>query len=1035
MQDLQALVMAVDQEGRILGASDALAALLGYDGRELPGHFLTELVDRSDAEDTGKSVNRAFDTHEPVSFTTRFTIPGERTVNIEWHGSSAMSTGVTAATLTVLGHDVTTLHQRLSHLELLAKELHCVRKVNHLISRERDPQRLIEKCCEILVSSGCLATCYILLIKDGELSGCAGFGEPAMVDALNEMVERRKPPRCLSRMEEQLDVLSVEDMPELCENCPALASKTCALSVSLESEGQFHGRLKASFPPGTVLNGERIYLLREVAADIALALQSIELEKERNHGNEELRVARDRLAAIVNASPAAIVSTTTDGRVTSWNGAAEKIFGWKAEEVLGEYLPIVPPEKRQEYDRLRREVIKENAPRARELVRVRKDGSPVTIQVSNALLRGPGGSVEGIMSVVMDITERQRALESLEEERVRLRQILDSYPHGVYMVNSSFDIQYINPYLEHAFGPVGSRKCFEYFHDLTSQCPWCVNDRVMKGESVRWEWISPKNGRVYDLFDTPFMQSDGSLSKLEFFNDITERKEAEEALRASEKKLRGIYQHLPIPTFLWQHGEDGFVLMDFNDAARMVTKDGIAALQGRKATDLYGDQPDIMRDLERCLKDRSVFRREMPHRYLTTGEERTLIVTYGFVPPDIVIVHTEDVTEHRRTEEQLRFSQKMEAVGRLAGGIAHDFNNLLTVINCYSDMAAVVLQQDDPARADILEVLRAGEQAASLTRQLLAFSRKQVFEPKVFNINKTVEDIRKMLSRILGEDVKFEVRLAEKPGNIHADPSQVEQILMNLVVNARDAMPQGGVLTIETCTVHLDRDYADRHADIKEGRYVLLSVSDTGYGMDREMTSRIFEPFFTTKEQGKGTGLGLSTVYGIIKQSGGDIAVYSEPGYGTTFKVFLPCTDDPESESTVTPPAFRVSGNETVLIVEDDNTVRRLTEQILREAGYKVLSASGGTEALEIFRTHGSVIDLLLTDVVMPQMSGKDLARSLAPQHPNLRILYMSGYTDNAIVHHGVLDPGISFINKPFSGNDLVRRVGDLLTRQPDGKS
>lgn len=1041
-QDLQALLLTVDVIGRVLSAGDALGSLLGCNEGEVSGRFLAELVDSADVPELEKSLSKAFSSHEPVTFTVRFRSAGGSCIAVEWRGRTIMGCEPDMRILPLLGHDVTGLHHRISHLELLAGELQCVRELNHLIARERDPQRLIEKCCEILIRSGCLSNCYILLMKDGELSCCAGSGEPEMVEILHKMVEQRKPPRCLVQVPDHPDEPLPEETPELCNDCPALmyfTPQTFTLSVTIESEGNAYGRLKAAFPPEVAVDSERIAFLREAASDIAFALQSIELEKERDRRTDELRVTRDRMAAILNASPAAILSMSPDGRVTSWNRAAEEIFGWKAEEVMGEYLPIVQPEKREEFDALRNRVMEGNPLRAHELQRVRRDGSPVTVQVSNAALMDPGGAVEGIMSIVLDvtdqaemreklrqseelfraafdnasigrsltsidgrllrvngmmchqlgytaeelltmtindithpddcprsfdavkrliskeaatirfekryirrdgtvfwvelhatllrdkddrplhfitdildITERRMALEKLEEERSRLRQILDSYPNGVYMVNGSFDIQYINPYLERAFGPVGGRKCFEFFHDLSSQCPWCVNDRVMKGETVRWEWASPKNGRIYDLFDAPFINSDGTVSKLEFFNDIT---------------------------------------------------------------------------------------------------------------------------EHRQTEDQLRFVQKMDAVGRLAGGIAHDFNNLLTVINSYSEIAAERLGQNEPVRADILEVLRAGEQAASLTKQLLAFSRKQIFKPQVLNINRTVCEMRKMLSRILGEDVTLEVRLAEDPGNICADPGQVEQILMNLAVNARDAMPKGGVLAIETSAVYLDSDYASHHAEINEGRYVRLTVKDTGSGMDRETVSKIFEPFFTTKDLGKGTGLGLATVYGIVKQSGGDISVCSEPGLGTTFNVFLPCTEEPVPESKAPLDEQKPSGSETVLLVEDDEAVRKLTEQILKDAGYKVLTAAGSSEAMEIFTKHGRDIALLLTDMVMPRMSGMDLAKSLIQQKPDLRILCMSGYTDNAMLNHRKLESDISLIDKPFSVSALVEKVREVIARESDGKT
>ncbi|MBM4319695.1 MAG: response regulator, partial [Deltaproteobacteria bacterium] len=392
-----------------------------------------------------------------------------------------------------------------------------------------------------------------------------------------------------------------------------------------------------------------------------------------------------------------------------------------------------------------------------------------------------------------------------------------------------------------------------------------------------------------------------------------------------------------------------------------------------------------------------------------------------------VTAEVEATKEKTQLEEQLKLAQRLEAVGRLAGGVAHDFNNLLSVIISYAGFAVDELRESDPVRADIVEIQSAGQRAAALTRQLLAFSRKQLLEPEVLNLNRTVSGIESMLRRLLGEDIDIEVHLADDLGSVLADPGQIEQVIMNLSVNARDAMPQGGKLTIETVNVELDAEYADQHVAVKPGRFVMLSVTDTGTGMDAATREHIFEPFFTTKEKGKGTGLGLSTVYGIVKQSGGYIWVYSEPGRGTTFKVYLPRVDAPAAEARRRAVSAMPTGSETVLVVEDEDAVRRLAERILRSAGYEVLSAASGGDALVLCEKHGGGVDLLLTDVVMPQMSGRELAERLSKLCPRLKVLYMSGYTDNAIVHHGVLDPGTRFLGKPFAAAELTRKVREVL--------
>jgi signal transduction histidine kinase len=388
----------------------------------------------------------------------------------------------------------------------------------------------------------------------------------------------------------------------------------------------------------------------------------------------------------------------------------------------------------------------------------------------------------------------------------------------------------------------------------------------------------------------------------------------------------------------------------------------------------------------------------------------------------------EERAQRKQLEHQLRQAQKMEAIGRLAGGIAHDFNNMLTVINGYSEMLLQSLNSDDPMHGNVEEIKQAGERAASLTRQLLSFSRKQVLDLKVLDLNTVAAGLETMLQRLIGEDIDLVTLLKPGLGRVKADQGQVGQVLMNLVVNARDAMPRGGKLTIETANVELDEAYARQHVDAQPGPYVLLAVSDTGCGMDEETQSRIFEPFFTTKEQGKGTGLGLPTVYGIVQQSGGHIWVHSEVGRGTTFKIYLPRVDS--DVTTNEPGAVNtkvLSGTETILLVEDEAEVRHLVRAILGKSGYVVLEANHSAEAVRICGGYNGKIHLMVTDVVMPGMSGRELAERVNFSRPTMKVLFVSGYTDDAIIRHGVLETGVAFLQKPFTPDALLRKVRDVL--------
>jgi nitrogen-specific signal transduction histidine kinase/ActR/RegA family two-component response regulator len=390
----------------------------------------------------------------------------------------------------------------------------------------------------------------------------------------------------------------------------------------------------------------------------------------------------------------------------------------------------------------------------------------------------------------------------------------------------------------------------------------------------------------------------------------------------------------------------------------------------------------------------------------------------------------EDITEVRHTEEQLLQAQKMEAVGRLAGGIAHDFNNLLTVIVGYSDFLIEDLGADHRAVASVNEIRTAAQSAERLTRQLLAFSRRQILQPQSLDLNDVLRRVDALLRRVIGEDVVLHMKVRIPLPRVSADPGQIEQVIMNLAVNARDAMPHGGVLTIETDAVELDETYVARHAGSSVGTHVMVAVSDTGHGIDEATHKRLFEPFFTTKEPGKGTGLGLATAYGIVKQSHGSIWVYSELGHGSTFKVYLPATTELPVES-LTPQPTSLAGTETILIVEDQVEARAVIRETLLRRGYVVVEAGNGPEALQVCEQHPGPIHALLTDVVMPGMSGRHLAEILATQRPGLRIIYMSGYTDDAIVRHGVLDSGLSFVQKPFTATSLLQKIREALDKEP----
>jgi PAS domain S-box-containing protein len=660
------------------------------------------------------------------------------------------------------------------------------------------------------------------------------------------------------------------------------------------------------------------------------------------------------------------------------------------------------------------------------------------------------GETTGISVFGKDITERKTAEAALREAEGKYRDIFEGALEGIYRASLEGKTLAANSALAKMLGYASAQELVSTITDVAQHVWLDPNERsrvlqsleeheVVRRYECQWKrkdgtaiWVSLDCRKVYGK-DGRALYTDG------FVADITERKRMQDALQRSEEKFAKAFQSSPAATI----EDECSRIVDVNEAFERVSGYRREEVVGRTSKE-FGLWADSL-EYDRCTKQLragSPLRNLEYHFRRRSGDIGTGLISAELIELDgkpWAISATIDITELKRAEaekakieDQLRQAQKLESVGRLAGGVAHDFNNLLTVINGYSEMLLARLRAGDPLRDFLEEIHKAGERAAGLTQQLLAFSRKQVLQPRVLDLNRVVGGMRPMLARLMGEDVEVCVKLHAEAATIRADPHQLEQVLMNLAVNSRDAMLHGGRFSIETGFV----EWGERHVQLRPGAhagpYVMLTVSDTGAGMNKETRGHIFEPFFTTKGAGKGTGLGLSTIHGIVEQSGGYIEAESELGRGTTFKIYMPRAVDAQADSGMPETVPAIGGKETVLVVEDQAEVRKYAAAALRVYGYQVMEAANAGEALLLWERAGERIDLILTDVVMSGLSGRELADRLKKLQPRIKVLFMSGYTDDTIVHHGVRQKDAEFIQKPFSPDQLAIKVREMLGA-PDG--
>ena len=778
-----------------------------------------------------------------------------------------------------------------------------------------------------------------------------------------------------------------------------------------------------------------------------------------------------QLTALLDATHELIAILSADGTVQFVNGAFHKILGYKPEEVLGRSVDEIV----LDVELLRRglkKVSRKTGTAHQDSCRFRcQDGSWrwIEFRCQNRL---NDGEFDGIVFNGKDVTDVHR----MEAERQVNSEV-------VHALNETANLDQLLMRIHEALkGILPAENFFVALHDLetdTFHFPFLVDEydtapppqkvgrsctayvfrtgqarlipqgdfdqlaaagevELVGSPSPAWLGVPLKtptatigvlvlqhyeDENAYDQRDLEFMESVGGHIAL-----AIERRRAEEELRRNESILRLLFEHNPLPIWLYEIETQKFLRV--NHAA--VDLYGYSAEEFESMT-ISRIRPESQRenDYEREKPETNVGEREFWLHQAKDG--RTLEVELishelEYAGKRVRLVVAQDISERRHLESQLRQAQKMEAVGRLAGGVAHDFNNLLMVIKGHSELLLNALDSSTQIARKVEQIDKSADRASALTRQLLAFSRRQVLQPQIINVNTIVEEMGKLLPRLIGEDIELVIRTAKNLGSVRADASQMEQVIMNLAVNARDAMPNGGKLVIETGNANIEQTYTASHPLMKPGPYIQLVVTDSGTGMDAETQAHIFEPFFTTKEKGKGTGLGLATVYGIVKQSGGFIWVYSELGKGTSFKIYLPRAVQTEEHAAMTRPAAEFPmGTETVLLTEDEQDVREIARQFLESGGYRVIEAKNAAEAIRLAGEHRGQIQLLVTDMVMPGMTGQELALRLQAEHPGLNVVFMSGYSEHAATEMADADPSVRLLTKPFSRAAILRTVGEIL--------
>jgi PAS domain S-box-containing protein len=923
-----------------------------------------------------------------------------------------------------------------------ATALSVIRGLSEALANPRSAPRVVGDVLVHCLDATGLSTGLLYLVEDGRLRLETQFG--VATDRLDGAAGAYGQERMLQEMVEKGEPHAVPAPGGPAEGLAFLAGlgQASALFVPFSVLKHGFGLLVLSSDTHDLSEDAWIGFARTLAAQFG---QTVAL----GQSLSRLAASEERYRLLMEQAQDAILFLDASQRILTANRQAERLLLRPQHQIEGRSFTefVAPPAGEREEAATGALAMASVAMVERELMRA--DGTRVPVELSASLVRlGTESQESAIVAILRDVTERRRVEAALREAQQRLSHLVSSNPSVLFSLRPQGDelvtvwissnVTNILGYdLETALGHGWWERSLhpDERDAVLAEVPRLYREGHLTQEyrfqraDGSYRWLHAELRLLRDPSGRP-VEAIGSWS------DVTTRREAELRVESSERQYRLLFQANPQP--MWVFDEETLRFLAVNDAA-------VLHYGWSREEFLSMTIHDLRPASEHARLDEIVARGRHEHQAMSgeklgqwrhqTRDGRLLDIEGGASPirfqgRSAWLVMVNDVTDRKRLEAQFLQAQKMESIGRLAGGVAHDFNNILGVITGYGEMLRKRVAHDARLTRYAEDILGAARRGTNLTRQLLAFSRRQVLQPRVLDLNAIISDLENLLRRLIGEDKDLATRLGKHVPAVRADAGQVEQVLMNLVVNACDAMPQGGALLIETADVEFDDRNLSAYRDVQPGRYAMVAVSDTGHGMTPEVQSRIFEPFFTTKEQGKGTGLGLATVHGIVRQSGGHIFVYSEPGRGSTFKIYLPAVSPAPVRASSTPAEeSSPTGVETVLVVEDEQPLREIVKECLEEYGYRVLEAANGPAALALSGGYADAIHLLLTDVVMPEMGGAQLAARLQEQRPGLKVVYMSGYTDDAMILHGVLTQGMPLLEKPFTPDGLARRVREVLDR------